>query len=255
MKYIIPAVLIAVVLTACKKNSFYVTDRTDPAGMARVKMALFSTTATTTNVLISLNNERVSNIQPNFNAAYPGGGFNTNGNTYSDFLVVAPGEAKIDLDVPNTGTPVSQLKYYTGNTSPLQADKRYVVIVCDTGANTTNFVVDADTPTPDSGYSTLKFSHAMPNVAAVDVYKGATAGTATILFTNVKYKESSNYAVFGTGTDSIFCRVAGAPATATPIARRAFTFANQRIYSVMSRGYDGITTGNRTATIAAVVIQ
>jgi hypothetical protein len=255
MKSLTPLLLIVVLVTAgCKKNSFFVTERENPQGKALVKMALFSTTLNTVNVLISVNDQRVSNPQPNFNGAYPGGGLNTSGNANSDFLAVDPGEAKFVLDIPNPGTSIPFAKYFEGTTT-LEANKRYVFVVCDTGATTTSFRVNADGPKPDSGFSAMIYAHAIPNVPAVDVYKGANATTATILFTNVLYKGSTEYAVFPAVTDSIFIRPAGSPVSTTPIARRGFTFANQRLNVVISRGYNNSTGTNRAPNLSLFYIQ
>jgi hypothetical protein len=257
MKSIFAAILVVAFAAGCKKNSFFVTERTLPEGNALVKIALFSTSISTVNVLISVNGDRVSNPQPNFNAAFPGGGFNTNGNTYSDFLIVTPGQMTVSLDVPNIGTPVVNYNYYEGSAA-VEANKRYVFFVTDTATNTTSFLVNVDSPTPDSGYVAMKFAHGMPNVPAVDVYKGPSASTATLLASNIAYKASSNFVLFAPGTDSIFARVAGSPATSEPVARRAFTFTNQRIYAIATRGYYQAGTplaGNRGQTMSGLQIQ
>jgi hypothetical protein len=243
--------LIVFSLAACKKNTFRVTDRTSPDGKALVKIAYFSATNTLPNVQLYLNGIRQTPPIA-YPYPYPGGGQNTNGSNNADFLQADPGSNKFEVFVPNTGTSVPSSKLFE-STQTFEANKKQILFVVDTGTTMSGFTVITETPTPDSGFSRVNFVNGIPNAPSVDFYKGTNATSATVIATDIRYKEHSDYFNIPFGTDSFFVRPAGSP-TATPIARRAFTFANQRIYTILSAGYNG-ATGNRAARLSAIVTQ
>lgn len=245
----------ALFMAGCEKNSWKTREVTYPEGQALVKVGLFSAYNVNSPIRVAINGQVVSN-ELTYAIPFPGGGFNTGGSSNSDYLMVAPGSTKVELFSMNPGTPKPFAKIHE-STVALEANKRYTLFLADTvgpSSTITSFLVPLDTPTPDSGNAKMNFVHAMPNVPAVDVYKGATATTATLLFGAVAYKAATDYVLVPPTTDSFFIRPAGAAPTTTPIARRGFSFANQRIYTVFSRGYSG-TTGNRIPNLSAIINQ
>jgi hypothetical protein len=236
----------------CEKNSWKTREITYPEGKALVKIGLFTAYSVNSPIRVAINGQMMSN-ELLYPIPFPGGGLNTNGSLNSDYLMIEPGNAKIELFIMNQGTPKPISKLLESNID-MEADKRYTLFLADTAGNTAAWVVRDDTPTPDSGFSRIKFVNAMPNVASMDLYKGTNASTATLLVANVAYKGVSDYVNVTPGTDSFFVRRAGDPVSATPIARRAFALANQRIYTIFSRGYNG-TTGNRAPNVSAIVNQ
>lgn len=247
-----PILILIVAAVGCEKNEFFVTERTSPEGNALVKVGYFSATNVLPNVQVYANGDRVSNPIA-YPFPYPGGGQNTNGSNNADYLVIPPGSNKFEIFIPNTGTSIPMSKLFETSQS-FEANKRYIMFVADTGATMTSWVVNVDTPTPDSGSARLNFVNAMPNVASLDLYKGANATVATLVASDVKYKATSDFFNVNFGTDSFFVRVAGSPATSTPVARRSFVLANRRLYTVLARGYSG-QTGNRAPNISATVNQ
>lgn len=248
------AVAVMTAINSCKKNSFAITKRTQPEGKALVKIAMFNAYTATAPVRISINGTVVSNevIHP---VVYPGGGLNVNGSSNSDYLQADPGNNKFEFFVMNTGTPVPASRLFE-TSQTLEAGKRSTLYITDTSQNTTAVLVNDDTPAPDSGFVRIKFVNLIPNVAALDVYKGLNATTATLLMGNIAYKGISAYMNIPSGTDSFFVRPAGSAITTMPVARRGFTLANQRIYTILSRGYNGVTAAtNRAANISAIINQ
>jgi hypothetical protein len=245
----------AVFLGSCEKNSWKTREVTYPEGQALVKLGLFTAYNVNSPIRIAINGQVLTN-ELVYAIPFPGGGFNTGGSSNSDYLMLAPGTAKVELFSMNPGTPKPFAKLHE-STVTLEANKRYTLFLADTVGPTsqiTSWLVPLDTPTPDSGNAKVNFVHAMPNLAAADLYKGSTATTATLLIGNIAYKAASDYVLIPPGTDSFFIRPAGAAATTTPIARRSFTFSNQRIYTIFSRGYNG-TTGNRIPNLSGIVNQ
>jgi hypothetical protein len=255
MRKIIPILgLVSILAIACEKNSFNVTERkSPPEGAALVKFAPVSATTNGVTVLVYINGERVSYPLP-YNTPFPGGGLSTGGSNNSDFLVVNPGNSKVEFNVPVQGTSIFASKFFE-TTQNFEGGKRQILFIADTAANTAAWLVMVDGNIPDSGFAGLQFVNAMPNVASVDFYKGANAGTATVVASDVKYKMATNYLSVPFGADSFFVRIAGSAANSTPIARGRITTANQRLYTFYSRGYNGITTGNRLPAISAIINQ
>jgi len=253
MKKIIPfAIFIAVLFAACEKNTFRVAERTSPQGKALVKLAWFSATNVLPNVQIYLNGTRMTSPIA-YPYPYPGGGQNTNGSNNADFLQADPGVNTVQVFIPNTGTAVPNTKLFEG-TVTLEANKKQIIFFADTGSNMSAWAVLAETTTPDSGFARINFVNGIPNVPSLDLYKGTNAHVATLIASDIPYKGNSDYFNVSIGTDSFFVRPAGSPVSTTPVARRSFTLSNQRIYTILSAGYNG-TTGNRAARISAIVTQ
>jgi hypothetical protein len=240
-------------MAGCDKNSFKLRESTYPEGKALVKIGLFTAYNVNSPIRVAINGQIMSN-ELLYPIPFPGGGLNTNGSLNSDYLMTEPGNAKVELFIMNQGTPVPQGKLSEANLT-MEANKRYTLFLADTAQNIAAWVVNDDTPAPDSGFSRIKFVNAMPNVQFMDLYKGANAGAATLVVANVEYKgKASDYVNVPTGTDSFFIRKAGDPVSVAPIARRSFALSNQRIYTLFSRGYNG-TTGNRAPNLSAIVNQ
>lgn len=241
-------------LAGCEKNGFGITERTaPPEGSALVKVAFLSATTNTVTVLVYLNGQRVS-YPLVYNTPFPGGGLGTGGSNNSDYLVVKPGSTKVEFNIPNPGTSIINSKYFE-TTQNFESNKRQILFVADTAANIAAWNVNVDGAAADSGFAKIQFVNAMPNVAALDLYKGATAGTSTLVVGNVMYKSASAYNNVPFGADSFFVRTAGALPTSLPIARGRIATANQRLYTFYARGYNGVTTGTRVPAISAIINQ
>ena len=252
-KYSFAISVILIALFSCKKNTFNVSQRSTPKGVALVKIGFFSGTNIANPVFGYFNGERVTNVlvQP---IAFPGGGLNMNGSLNADYLQVKPGSTLIDFYTPVPGTGVIASKYFS-TTQTFEADKKYTLFITDTAANATAFVVNDDAPTPDSGFAKMQFANAIPGSISVDLYKGPTLATAVLLKSDIQYKKTTGFFDIPAGTDSFFVRTAGAPTTTLPIVRRGFPLGSQRIYTMFGRGYIGQTSGLRAINLSVIVNQ
>lgn len=256
-KLILTATFITAVLLflSCKKNSYFITDRLSSEGSAQVKIGYFSAYTVLPNTILYINDKPVSNtlLAP---VGFPGGGFNTNGLSNGDYLWVTPGATKVQgyTPVPATGNLMKKLFEFS---ETFEANKFYTFYVTDTAASTKGFSVPDDRTAPDSGFARIKFVHAMPNVPALDLYKGANNATATLIKNNILYMGYSSSFDTALPSDSFFIRPAGAAATTLPIARRAFaaSLTNKRIYSLVARGYSGSTVTNLAPQLSVVINQ
>jgi len=156
-KYTLAAGVLLLTIYSCEKNTFAVSERTKPTGLAFVKIGYFSATNVNTPVLGYINNVRVTNAlaQP---ISFPGGGLNMGGSSNADYLQVTPGSNIFDFYVPVTGTAVPTSKYFS-TTQSFEADKKYTLFITDTSTNTTAFVVSDDAATPDSGFAKIQFAN------------------------------------------------------------------------------------------------
>lgn len=238
-----------ITLSACEKNTFRTTERSFEEGKAQIKLGLFNAPTAATSVLAYLNGDRVSSalLLP---YPFPGGGFNTGGSSNGDYLAVDAGANKLQLYTTNPGTANIVKEFMTANLT-FEANKKYTVYTTDTAENAVAIIAPDDAIAPDSGYSRIRFIHLMPNVPAVDFYKGNT-----LLKSNVQYKQFTDFFDIPFGSDSFSVRVAGtAPGSAlSALAYRVIAPTNRRIYSFLSRGYQGATL-LRAPNVSAIVNQ
>ncbi|HSP18546.1 MAG TPA: DUF4397 domain-containing protein, partial [Myxococcaceae bacterium] len=72
---------------------------------------------------------------------------------------------------------------------------------------------DTPTPTPATDQAQLRVIHASPDAPAVDVY---AKGSATPLFSNVKYGDTTAFKTVNAGTVQVELRATGSAASSTP---------------------------------------
>jgi Domain of unknown function (DUF4397) len=250
-KIFLPLFLLSIAITisivSCKKNTYTVTERVTNEGKAQVKLGYFSAYLVTPNTILYINDKPVSNTLA-APISFPGGGLNMNGSLNGDYLFTEPGSNKIQGFRPITGTGniMTKLFEFTENFS---ANTNYTFYVTDTASSTQGFSIEDTKSKPDSGFARFKFVNAMPNVTAIDLYKGINNATATLFQANILYKSASP--IFDLAvpvSDSFFIRPAGAPVSSLPLTRRTFitSLTNQRIYTMLARGYNVPTTAAAT---------
>lgn len=243
---------VLIFLAACTKNTFNTTEKTDPVGMALVKLALFNAPVVAPTYLTYDNGVRISGpllLSPN-GYPFPGGGFNTAGSSNGDYLALNAGSNKFEFFTTNAGTANIISKAFE-TTQTFEANKKYTVYTTDTAANAIGISAPDDTQAPDSGFARIRFINLIPNSTGVDFYKGNT-----LLKADVKFKAYTDFFNVAPGSDSFSIRVAGtAPGSALSAqAYRVIVPTNKRIYSFLCRGYAG-ATGNRAPAVCAIVNQ
>jgi hypothetical protein len=230
-------------LASCEKNVISYGDSTlaDPT-KTLLKLNYSSLYAANPAVQIAFNGSRVTPLIAG-RTPYPGGGYNTIGDSRPDYLLVNPGEISIKISIPQRGTNLDSVVLY--NTSiTVEAGKNYTAHITDTAAKTQTVLLTDDFARPDSNFAKYKFVNLMPNVPAVDLYYGTT-----LVASNIAYKAASNYFTLQipSSTLSWAVRPAGAAATTTALAlySSASTTTNQRVYTVFAIGYAGATDAVR----------
>jgi len=243
IKIISLAAVIVVTIMACDKNEINYGEfdkLTD--GQSLIKFNFNAAYRANPTYQIKINGNRVSTLIT-ARYPYPGGGYNTGGDSRPDFLVVNPGTLDVSFTVPKKGTNIDSVVLFRTNVA-VAAGKKYTLHVSDTtgGTSTTkSLLLEDDFLVPDTGFCRFKFVHLMPNVGPLDLYNGTT-----LVKSNIAYLGSSEYFKLPTGTPtatSWTVRAAGSAPTSTAVATytSASTILNQRIYTVFATGYSGIT--------------
>jgi hypothetical protein len=115
------------------------------------------------------------------------------------------------------------------------------IIVPDTSTNTSAFLVEDSLTRPDSGFVKFKFVNLIPDLTAgLDLYIG------TVKVATAAYKEVSQSFILPTNNVSTTWAIRPAGAASTSAALISYTNAaslsNQRVFTVIARGYNSITT-------------
>jgi Domain of unknown function (DUF4397) len=234
------AFAITICIISCAKKTEYLATQTFKNGTdALLKINYLSAYLSNPNVQLSINGTRVSGLIAG-RTPFPGGGFNTNGSSFPDYLSLTPGAKTLSIAIPKKNTNEDSIVLYT---TPLviEAGKYYTAHVTDTFAKTKSILLEDNVDYVVNGQSKYRFINMMPNVASVDLYYGPTK-----IVTGISYLASSNYFTMPSVpavTDTFKIRETGTAATSTPLAVYVSgnTVLNQRVYSVFTSGYKGAT--------------
>jgi hypothetical protein len=236
--------------SACKKNTYTETERTSPDGKALIKFGLFSMYTVSTPLTIYQNDIKLSAAIPS-PYGYPGGGFNTGGNSYADYLGIDPGSVKFNITsvYPNTNYVQRQI---FDTTYSLVADKKYTMLLADTLESTASVLLEDNFPSKlDSGYAFFRITNLIPNSGSLDFYKNDS-----LIARNVAYKATTDLIRLPASlVDSFAIRQAGSPggpASTAIVFYRLATNTNKRIYTMVSRGYLSAATP-RNPTISLII--
>lgn len=236
--HIIAGILLAgcLGLWACKKNELTVTPFDFTEGKALLKINYVCPYFNNPPVQIKINGEKVSSLIT-YATPYPGGGLNTGGNTYADYLSVRAGQDTISLSIPKAGTNIdSVLLYKTAIT--VQANVYQTLHITDTTDNTQSVLITDPSNKPDSGRVQYRFVNLIPNSTGIDLYFGTTR-----VASNLAYKAATDTFSLPSGTSMAWSlRTAGGTATVGTAYTNVSSVANQRVFTIFARGYLGLAT-------------
>lgn len=234
-------------LAGCDKEDVVTaTNNNVPSGMALLKINYNSAYVSNPTVQFSVNKNRVSGLVAT-RTPYPGGGYNTGGNNYPDYLSVDPGNIEFGVAVPKKNTNADSIVFLTKNIS-LAADKRYTLHITDTGTNTKTVLVEDNIALPQPNTARYRFINLMPNVAAVDLYYGTTVIAGNIPYLGVSPDFVVPFPSTASPLQTWSIRETGSSPTSTALASysSANTVLNQRVYTAFAVGYKGVPTTDNT---------
>jgi hypothetical protein len=232
---------VALMLAACDKNDITSRDLVDATAQAQFRVANFSMYKANPQFQIKVNDARVSH---NIAAAtpFPGSGLNTLGPTASaDYFAMTPGNNQVSISFVKIGTGTDSLPgSIAAAPVTVEAGKKYTLYFTDTAANTTPLLVLDTLNRPDSGFAKYKFVNIMPDMPALDLYFNTTK-----VASNIPYKGVSPSFTIPTTTPATFTwgiRAVGGATNLISYAGTAASLGNQRVFTVVARGYNGVTT-------------
>ncbi|WP_345947582.1 DUF4397 domain-containing protein [Mucilaginibacter sp. PAMB04274] len=220
--------------------------------------------------IFKINGKRVSGLLT-ARSPFPGGGYNTGGDSKPDFLSVPSGDVNLSVVLPKKKDDGTDSLVLYNTTLNLTAGKRYSVHLTDTAAATKSLLTEENFTMPDSTVVRYRFVNLMPNVAAVDVYYGVTLATPTkpsvdsLILSNVpfmqmtpEFKLKAGGLTAGGVLGSWKVRPAGAAnTTATVLASysSASTVLDRRVYTAFACGYSGKTTAAQKPYISFYLVR
>lgn len=240
------ALAMIVSFAACTKNELKITGGT-VLNNSNAQTKIFFVSAYKANPMyqININDVRVSNILGGVTATaaptpFPGGGLNTGGSSTGDYLGVNAGILKVSFVIPKYNTNTDSVTLAT-NSVTFEGGKKYSLYVTDTAASTSFVLVEDSLVKTDSGYAKYKFVNLVPDKGPVDLYVGTV-----MVASNIPYKGVSPSFILATNSPSATWSIK-ATGTSTSIGggyagSLATSMGNQRVYTVIARGYGSITT-------------
>ena len=254
------ALAMIVSVAACTKNELEITGGT-VVGDANAQAKIFFVSAYRANPAyqININDVRVSNLLGGGTAAptpFPGGGFNTGGSSTGDYIDISSGSLKVSFVIPKYKTNTDSVTLASSNVA-FEAGKKYSLYVTDTAASTSFVMVEDSLVRTDSGFAKYKFVNLVPDGGAVDLYVGTVKVASNIAYKGVSpsftlptSNTSATWSIRATGTTTTI----GGTGYAGTVGN---TIGNQRVYTVIARGYRSITTTSdpRYAKISLIYNQ
>ncbi|MBZ4188177.1 DUF4397 domain-containing protein [Niabella beijingensis] len=251
--------LTVALMMACKKNVLRTSPYDSVDGKALLKVNYACPYRNNPGVLIKINDQIVSSLVT-YTTPYPGGGLNTGGNSYGDYLSVNPGQNKFSLVIPYKGTGRDSVVLYSTSLD-LKPNEYQTVHVTDTlkdgSINNTTHVMTTDlSQKPDSGWVIYKFVNLIPNAGPLDLYYGPNK-----LVSGIEFKQASDTFRLQAGqiqTTGWTIRMKDSTITlgSAYTASAASTVANQRVFTVYARGYAGLpTTDIRNPRVSLLYVK
>src|SRR3982751_6746702 len=240
LQIIFPVFAFLFVMAACTKNGFHSSTYNEVSDQAQLKVNFFSPYRGLPPYQIKINDVRVSNTITNTvtsaGTPFPGGGLNTGGGSTADYLTLKPGSNKVTISIPKAGSDADSVTLAT-TTVDLSAGTQYSLYFTDTAANTTTLLVQDTLSKPDSSFAKYKFINLIPDLPSADLYIGTTKVASA-----VPYKGISPTFTVNTNSSSTTwgIRAAGGTTNLQTYAS-ASSISNQRVYTVVARGYNAIT--------------
>jgi Domain of unknown function (DUF4397) len=240
------AVLLLFCIAGCEKNKFHLKDTNFIEGKASLKVNFFSSYQKSPFYQIKVDGIRMSNLLT-YPTPFPGGGLNTGGGNYGDYLAIDPGKRKVSISLPFAGTSNDSVELASA-TIDLQANKIYSFYFTDTATNTFTRLLEDNLTSPDSGFIRYRFINLIPDLPeGYDLYFGTdtTVTTSTKVSGPILYKETSSYFTVPLNTGTVWAIRKGNSAANSLVLFRyvsASTVVNQRVFTISTRGYNSITS-------------
>ncbi|MEX0635209.1 MAG: DUF4397 domain-containing protein [Ferruginibacter sp.] len=252
-KIFINSLIAATVLfvAGCEKSKEYKAPfEISDASQSKLKFIYASAYLANPGVQISIDGIRVSNLITG-RTPFPGGGFNTSGSNFPDYLRVAVGARNIKISIPKRLTNIDSIVLYSTQVT-LEANRNYTLNVMDTLTLTKSTLVSDTILQPTDGTVKYRFINLMPNAPRLDLYFGTK-----LMATNIQYNTEGITFVMDVPAlnEAWFIRETGTLPTSTALATysSANTIRNQRMFTAFAMGYKGSAVTNTRPYIAFTI--
>ncbi|MDE1191725.1 MAG: DUF4397 domain-containing protein [Arachidicoccus sp.] len=242
----------------CTKNVLHESpyDLTD--GMGLVKINYSCPYYSNPGVMVKINGNVVSSLIT-YSTPYPGGGLNTGGNTYADYLSVKPGNDTFSLVVPISGTSIPDRTLLT-TVLNIKENIYQTVHFTDTASNTKAYITQDWATRPDSGKVLYRFVNLIPNApVGLDLYFDTSEAFKKPVASNIGYLQATDTFSLDAGTSSPWALKLNGVNGLKVNGKDSFfavyssvnSVANQRVFTIYARGYCGLpTTDVRSSKIS-----
>ena len=243
---------VILIVSSCNKDTDYKATQTFPNGAtAFLKINYASLYPTNPGVQLSVNDQRVSGVITG-RTPFPGGGFNTSGSNFPDYLAVKAGTNKVSVGVATTGSNVPSKVLFFDNFT-FEVGKHYTAHIADTGIKTKALFLEDVLGFADTT-SRYRFVNLMPNVPLIDLYYGPT-----LVSTGIPYLGNSAYFDLPSPAVALAWTIRETGTAPTSTALATYTSANTstrgRIYTAFALGYKGQTAANTKPYISFFLNQ
>lgn len=242
-RILITGLALFTIMSACKKTNYADpiadVDYASSGNTAYLKINFLSAYKSNPSVQIKVNGERVSNLITS-RTPFPGGGYNTGGGNYPDFLPVKRGSNDLSISIPNNGANTDSVILYSGVVNTPEGRNHYTVHITDTAAMVRAVTFEEATEAYDTSRPLFTFVNMMPNVPAIDLYYGSI-----LVASNVAYLDrSTTFWVSPLAPQSTWAiRQSGSAPGSTALATysSASTITKGKVYTAFASGYKGAT--------------
>ncbi|MFT3980686.1 MAG: DUF4397 domain-containing protein [Ferruginibacter sp.] len=229
----VAAVLLA---TGCKKDDSYKANFTtySSGDDALLKFIYASAYPANPSVQLSIDDVRVSSLITG-RTPFPGGGYNTNGANWPDYLRVEPGTRNVKVSIPKKNTNVDSVVLFTSDIT-VAAGVRHTASIMDTFTKTKIVVVEDNISKPAANRIRYRFVNLIPNSNPLNLYYGGV-----LMATGIAYNTPGvvfEMPVPAINTSSWTIREVGGT---TDLATYASvnTLTTQRVFTAFAMGYKG----------------
>lgn len=223
-------------VAGCKKSDDYKAefDRIGPT-QSLLKINYASAYVLNPAVQLNIDDTRVSGLITG-RTPFPGGGYNTNGSSFPDYLSLAPGTRKLSVVIPKKGTSVDSIVLFSTQLE-LIAGVNQSVHIMDTLTKTKALLVTDNISLPTAFKARYRFVNLIPNSDALDLYYGPMKVAAAVPYNTPGAVFEMPAAI----PDTFRIREAGSN-TVLALYTSGSVISNQRVYTAFAMGYKGSTS-------------
>lgn len=233
--------LSAIAITGCRKDlngDYRAGFQLVPSNAAKLKIIYASAYLTNPSVQLKVDGQRVSNLIKG-RTPFPGGGLNTTGSNFPDYLALDKGTKSFSISIPKAGTETDSIVLFNSNVD-LAENASYTFNVSDTGVNTKTRLIKDTLTNTSAAVIKYHFVNLIPNTPLLNLYYGTT-----LVASDVPYNSEGISFTMPVPTTTLAWTVRE-PGSSTTLATYSSgsSIVGSRILTVFAMGYKGQSSTN-----------